>query len=50
MVNYHVRVRCETCGTYERTVQVDAVDEDWVPEGHEGHEITDFVIERKGDR
>lgn len=49
MVNYHVRVRCETCGTYERTVQ-EVVDEDWVPEGHEGHEITDFVIERKGER
>ena len=44
MVN--VRVYCVTCKKYIEIDQ-DPVDPNWIPAGHDGHEIKDFVIDDK---
>ena len=45
MVNYYVRVYCETEGEYKRTMQIEEIDSSWVPPGCEEHTIRDFCVE-----
>ena len=55
MITYHVRVKCveesaaESAPVYFRTTQVDAVDENWIPDACDtaGHTVRDFTIERE---
>ena len=42
-MNYYVRVYCEDCQEYKRTVQT-TLDSNWVPSGCEAHTIKDFVV------
>ena len=44
--NYHVRVWCEDDQEYKKTVQIDTIDDAWVPDGCDAHTIRDFVIEK----
>lgn len=43
-INYYVRVYCETEGEWKETIQVDTIDDAWVPDGCDGHTLRDFTI------
>lgn len=45
-MTYHIRVHCKEDDIYLRTTQT-TLDENWIPTGHEGHELTDFVVEKE---
>lgn len=47
-INYYVMVACATEGKWKQTVQVDEVDDTWIPDGCEEHTLVDdsFAVEK----
>jgi hypothetical protein len=46
MATYTYRKYCETCGEYKYTTDtVEWTTDTWVPDGCEGHELSEIVIE-----